>query len=263
MEQQGASVGTAAAQATQVERWHSGSPADGMVPIEEIEIELAAPELRGQDRQVFHDLWLAQGRFSDARNKAMDALAKSVSRIAADIGKNGGVTPALNRHIVDMARFQSGDSDDMICHILSKIYIECGLYGELCAICEEIAGFENEDGQRALGSTVVEDSINRLLARIGNMPDMQDSEIIDRCLEILRRRAGALGLESIMPDKGRTDTLNMASELALDISARRRLVDPATLDGWIRDAYPLSYEFFGPERVRHRLHAQVQEPAHL
>ena len=214
-----------------------------MVPLEEIEIELTAPKLQGRDKQVFSKLWYAQARFKKAQRPILTELTTTLSNIAADIKKNGNISPALNEHIVNMAKFQSEVSDNVLGSILSYLYVDCDLYDEFLEICGTILDFGDEDAQRMLGNTVIEDSIQRLMARLANRPD-SSPDIADKCLKLLHKRAKLLNFDPMLPPV-ESNKFRQAYALAMNISLRHRLLSAQTLNTCIQETYDLSSKFLG------------------
>ena len=213
------------------------------ISVEEVQIELAAWTLQGRDKQIFRELWLAQNQFKKAQRGVLTELSGTLSDIADDIKKNDKIGPALNEHIVNMAKFQSGTSDEVLGSILSLLYIDCELYDEFFAICDAILEFDDEDAQRMSGNTIIEDSILRLMERISDNPN-QSSEVVDKCLQLLHKRAKLLNFDPILDLKG-SDKFYQTSDLATSISSRHRIFSAQTLNTWIQETYGLAHKFLG------------------
>jgi len=180
---------------------------------------------------------------------------EDVMRRVSDGAKGG---EAIRRYIVDMARFGSRADDGLVLQVMMAVYVEPGLHMDACAACEEILGFEGEDRVRMLGSTLVEDVLDGLLARMSRTYDAgRDDTQVRVCVGILKRRARSLGIGQ---ETGDGTLLQQASRLLGNIRARRRLKTAAEIDAWIGSRYPLSYEFLnlGSQKIGGMLDASAQ-----
>lgn len=185
-----------------------------------------------------HDKCLA---FVESHRSGLHDFEHGLEGMMRRIGDGAKGGEAIRRYMVDMARFGSGVDDGLILRVVRGTYIEQGLYREACAVCEDIVGFEGDDRIRMLGSTLVEDVIDGLLARLSRSREPGRHEtLVQTCVDILKRRAGSLGISQ---DPGEGTALRQASRLANSIRARRRLKTAGEIDAWIRDRYPLSYGF--------------------
>jgi len=188
------------------------------------------PKLREECSQFIRNHW---SRLSDFE-RSLEGMMRDVDGKA----KGGARTREC---IVDMARFGSGADDMLVLHVILAVYVESGMYREACAACEDILGFEGEDRGRMAGSTLVERVVDNILIRLSEAPAQdQDSALIQRCVDILKRRSDDLGLNQA---PGRGVGAHRASRLASSIIARRRLRTSEEADAWIGGRYPLSYEF--------------------
>ena len=168
-----------------------------------------APRLHEECSRFVEDGW---SRLSDFE-RCLEGMMRHVGA-----GAKGG--EAVRRYIVGMARFGSGADDGLVLRVILATYVEQGLYGEACAACEEILGFDGDDRARMLGSTLVESVIDGLLARLSaSYNPRHDDRLVRTCIGLLKRRAGHLGT---IQDTGEGTMLHQASQLARDIRARRR-----------------------------------------
>jgi len=188
------------------------------------------PKLREECSQFLRDHW---SRLSDFE-RSLEGMMRDVDGRA----KGGARTREC---IVDMARFGSGADDMLVLRVILAVYVESGMYAEACAACEDILGFDGEDKNRMVASTLVERVVDNILLRLSEAPAKDpDGTLVRRCVGILKRRSDDLGLNRV---PGRETDVRGASRLASSIIARRRLKTAEEVDTWIRVRYPLSYEF--------------------
>jgi len=178
-----------------------------------------------------------------------------------DGGAKGG--ERTRKYIVDMARFGSGVDDGLVLRVMLAMYIEPGMYREACAVCEDIVAFEGEDRARMAGSTLVESVIDNILIRLSEeySPD-RDDELVQQCIDVLKRRSDDLGLNQI---PGQGTLIYQASRLAFNILARRRLRTAEEIEGWIARKYPLSHRFLnlGDKKIRRMLEKSARLVEHV
>lgn len=163
-------------------------------------------------------------------------------KLAAMAACSGPLRPGreMEDHVVDMARFGSAAEDWMTMAVIDELYLERGLYEEACAVCERMLGFEGHDRHRMMASTLVEDALGALLAHLERCEDpayvermieggtpisprCREGEHLEglalRCLGLLERRAGDLGLEA-GPGAAEGGPLRRAMDYALRVRAR-------------------------------------------
>jgi len=169
---------------------------------------------------------------------------------------------AMRVFIVNMARFGSTVDDRVIRAVVEELYVRRGHHGHVCDMCEDMMAFKGLDKLRMASSTLVEDLLGAVLARMQYagtrvpspyahggvyplLPDLGSSlrgRTLDRCAAILGHRAKHLGL-AVTPAPPKGSVLSWAMALALGISARRQAYRPAELAEHARLLHPRSYRF--------------------
>lgn len=168
----------------------------------------------------------------------------------------------MRAFIVNMARFASVMDDRVIRAIVEELYVRRGHHGRVCDICSDMLEFRGLDRRRMASSTLVEDLLGAVLARMQHararvpspaahggdsvlLPDLgaslRDREL-DRCAAILGRRARSLGL-AVPPAPTGGNALSWAMALALGIAARRQPYSPTELAEHAKLYHPRSHGF--------------------
>lgn len=239
---------------------------------EEAMAEAAANEARGARAEA----WQSMRNDGDIISQVVPmgeqfiaSHASSVNRYRQKVATMAGflrpfrLGREMEDHVVNMARFGSLADDWMTRVIIDELYLERGMYEEVCGICERILGFEGYDRHRMMASTLVEDILSALLGHLERCeepgyadhlasrgmpvsPRCGDKERLEglkkACLDLLVRRAESLGLE-IRPSGRESGLLRKASDYALKVSARRTIRPAGEIVEYARANYPESYAF--------------------
>lgn len=203
------------------------------------------------------DLWGAMKTGSDMlphleplhgllARKRSDALMEMREGVKESLGHVGGhfrPDPAMRKSIANMARFSSGDDEDVTLMLIEEIYIRRGHLGEACDICEDILEFDGFDFHRTAGSTLFEDIMIEVLCALSGR-GKRGGALAGRCRSLLERRSDLLGL-GIRPRHGDTDAPRALVEFAHNISLRAGILPAEEMGRRIAENYPKSHRFLG------------------
>ncbi|MDD9808820.1 MAG: hypothetical protein OXU25_03170 [Thaumarchaeota archaeon] len=225
-------------------------------------------KIDGDDGLLSHILPMCAqfGLSSDDSVESIRFKLASMSDTVSD-----GVRPAerMRAFMANMARFGSMADDRMIRAIAEEVYVRRGHLGRLCDICGDMLRFTGSDRNRLAASTLVEDIIGAVLAELHRMHgrahahstdadifplviyigEHSPDKLLDRCVDLLARRARLLRLAVPRAPRGRVGII-WASALAHRISVRAQESCPEEIVLHARRHHPRAYRFLGLNRAR-------------